>query len=268
MNNLSASSVNHLLFAKLSLVVAKDTTSLSKLLLLASNVSGGRRVRATLLHHVVGGDATGNVDNIALYAVLAEVVLSRLEAISPLARGGILAAEEESKGNSGNDNTGDDKGDAPRRVRRDTSVDQRAVDGRHDKVCDTTTCVTQASSERVCSANNVLVEAASSPHLTRDESSTEDTDEETDSVKSSGARDGTSQKRRDGTDQQACCECDSGTETITSGARHKTDKKGSSQSNDIGVCDFVLAELHILGDDIAEEWREGIPDAYVRVTIW
>lgn len=111
LDDLTTGSVEHLLLSELSLIVTKDTAGLVELLLLAGKVASGGRLAALLL--LDGRDLTRNHDNVALNAVLAEVVLSSLEAVGPLAGGSVLAAEEEGKSDSGNDNTRNDEGDAP-----------------------------------------------------------------------------------------------------------------------------------------------------------
>jgi len=75
-------------------------------------------------------------------------------------------------------------------------ANKRVIDGWHDEVCDTTAGITEARGKGVGGANNTLVEEAGRPHLARDERSTENTDEKTESQQARSIVDGTSQKGR------------------------------------------------------------------------
>ena len=138
------------------------------------------------------------------------------------------------------------------------------VDGRHDKVCDTTTGVTETSSQGVGSTNNVLIVETSCPYLARHERATEDTNEESEDIQAGSTGDGTSQEGGNGTKEQASGECVSRTEAIASRTGNQTNEESGSQGDDVGVGDLVLADTNVLGNDIAEKWRECVP--YSRVS--
>lgn len=106
----------------MGLAVAENATGLVELLLLAGDVAGRGGFGALFL--VVGGDLTRNLNNVAFDTVLAEIVLGGLEAVGPLAGGSVLATEEKSEGHCTNDDTRNDKGNAPRRVLGDALGDK------------------------------------------------------------------------------------------------------------------------------------------------
>lgn len=201
-----------------------------------------------------------DVDNGAFDGVLAKVALSGLETVGPFAGRGVIAAKEESDGDSGNQNARDDESDTPSAVGGHVLVvEEGIVDGGHDEVCDTTTSVTETGGQGVGSADDVLVKETSGPYLARYERSTQNTDEKSDGVEAGRARDGSSKEGRNGTDEKASSKGVAGTETIASRTSNKTNQKGGSQSNNVRVGNLMLREVHILGDNIAEKWRECIP---------
>ena len=60
-------------------------------------------------------------------------------------------------------------------------LDKGVKDGGHEKVCDASACVAEATCEGICCADDVLVEEASRPYLTWNKAATENTDEEPES---------------------------------------------------------------------------------------
>jgi hypothetical protein len=93
--------------------------------------------------------------------------------------------------------------------------------------------VTKTSSESIASADDVLVEEASAPHLAGHKATTEDADEEAKSIELRNGVCGARQEGRDGTDERAAGERLSGTEMIACWASHKTDEEGCRKCNDV-----------------------------------
>ena len=81
--------------------------------------------------------------------------------------------------------------------------DEGVKDGRHEKVCDASTGIAKTASQRVGSANNVLVEEAGRPYLARDETATKDTDKEAECEQPVDSSDSPSQGGRNGANQKA-----------------------------------------------------------------
>lgn len=261
LNNFSANGVEHLFLAHLSFVVAEGTASVVELLLLAGDIRGGWCARG-LLCGLLAADLTSasDINDSALESVGAKVAFGNLETIGPFTSGGIIAAEEEGQGNSGNQNTRNNEGYTPSNVAGKALVrHERSVDGRHDEVCDTTTGVTKTSGQGVGGADDVLVVETGCPYLARYERATKNTNEESENIETSGTCNGTSQEGGESTKKQATSECVSGTEAITSRTSDQTDEKSSSQGDNVGVGDLVLGDTDVLGDDIAEQGRECVP---------
>ena len=261
LNDFTTDGVKHLLLAHLSFIVAKGAAGFIELLLFAGDIGGGR-CAGILGDGFLAGDLASarDGDDGAFDSVRAEVGLGALETVSPLASGSVFATEEEGQGDSSNQDARNNEGNTPSNVAGETVVlHKRGVDGRHDEVSDTTTGVTETGSQGVGGTNNVLIVETSCPYLARHERATKNTNEESENVEASSILDGTSQEGRDSTKKQAASECVSGTEAITSRASNQTNKESGSQGDDIGIGDFVLADVDVLGNDIAEQWRECIP---------
>ena len=194
--------------------------------------------------------------------MLAKVVLSGLVTVGPLAGWCILTKEKESKGYADDDDTRNNEGYSPSDVLAQVVVgDKGGVDGRHEEVCDTTTSVTETGSERVGGTNNLLVEETSGPYLARHEATTEDTDEETDGVKSSSGLNGASEECRDGANDETSGKGPPWSKAITRWTSNKTNEKSGSQSNDVGVGNLHLGDVWVKlsSNDICEEGWEGVP---------
>lgn len=102
----------------------------------------------------------------------------RSVALIPLASRCILAKDNEADGHKDNQDARDHKRHSPRLVRRQTIVDQSLVHGWHDKISNSSTEVSQPTSQRVRSADNILIEEPRGPDLAGHETSSEDTNEE------------------------------------------------------------------------------------------
>jgi hypothetical protein len=109
-------------------------------------------------------------------------------------------------------------------VTSEAVADQAIEDSRHDEICYTSTSVTQATSKRVGSADNVFVEKASGPHLARYEAATEDTDEEAQRHETRGIVNSASEESRDSTCEQTRGKGVSGTNLIAHGTSNQSDK--------------------------------------------
>ena len=80
-------------------------------------------------------------------------------------------------------------------------LDERVEDSWHDEVCDSTTCVTPSTGQRVGSSDDILVKETSRPNLARHEGTTEDTNEESDGVETGSAANCSSESRRNSTEE-------------------------------------------------------------------
>ena len=91
-------------------------------------------------------------------------------AFAPFACGSVGADEEEGDGRGDNDDEGDDKGDTPGDVFREVLILHQGVeDCWHEEIGYTSSRVTETGGKRIGSADDILVEKSSRPHLTRDE---------------------------------------------------------------------------------------------------
>lgn len=114
----------------------------------------------------------------------------------PLSSRGILAQQYQTDGDKNDQNSWNNKAHTPGLVTWKPIAHKRLVHSRHDKVSDATTEVSQATCQRICSADDILVEEARCPHLTGHKATTEDTDEEAKCVQARGVVHCTSQESR------------------------------------------------------------------------
>lgn len=194
--------------------------------------------------------------------MLTEVVLGGLVTVSPPAGWGVLAKENESDGDADNDDTRDNEGYSPSSVLAHVLVpDEGVVDGRHQEVCDSTTSITETSSQRVGGTNNLLVKEASSPYLARHEAATEDTNEETNGVESASIGDGTGKECRDGTDEETSSKGPPWSEAVTCWSSNETNEKSGSQGNNVGVGNLDLGDVWVKlsSNDVGKQWWKGVP---------
>ena len=105
----------------------------------------------------------------------------------PFACRSVGAQQQHEDGRGSDQDEWNHEGNTPRFVRSEVvSVNKRIIDGRHNKVGDTTTGVAQTTSEGIGRANDILVEETSAPYLTGNEAATKDADEESKSQKTFG----------------------------------------------------------------------------------
>jgi len=207
-------------------------------------------------------------------------------ALGPASDGSVGAEEEEAEGDEDNNDTRDDKIDAPCDVGGEAILPEGVVDGRHDKVCDTSTSITETSRKGVCGTDDVLIEETfcfirktleanriflltCHPHLTWDERATEDTDEETVDVEAGSTRDTAGAECRNGSGEQAEHESPSRSEQIASITSKETNKESGNlsagaivtalhqdvrgyQSDNVGVTNDGSGDLEVGLDDVRE----------------
>lgn len=99
--------------------------------------------------------------------------------------------------------------------RQTSLVNKRVEDGRHQEVGDATASIAKTTSEGIGSTNNILVEEAGRPDLTRNEAATENAHKETKSQQTLHSSDGPSQSSGNGTNQEASSKGVPGTEAVT-----------------------------------------------------
>ena len=173
--------------------------------------------------------------------------------VLPLSSWAILACEENTHSDGCDDDEWNNECDSPGDVRSKSLIlDKRIEDSGHDEVSDSTTRVTPTTSQGVRCPDDVLVEEAGGPDLTRDEGSTEDTDEEAKHDDAGWGSHETSHGGWDCTCKQAADEYVARAEAITERTSDKTNDKCTSQTHDIGVRVFVLAHAEILANGEGE----------------
>jgi hypothetical protein len=119
-------------------------------------------------------------------------------------------------------------------------------------LCDATTRVAPASNQRVGSADDISVEESSGPDLAGNERAPENTDEEPNSVETGGVVRSASERRRDGADEQAADEDETGSKSIAERAGNSSHDQRSRQRDDVRVCDFILRKMKIFLDTDAQ----------------
>ena len=129
---------------------------------------------------------------------------------------------------------------------------QRIIDGRHHEVCDTTTRVAPTTDQCICCADDISVEEASGPHLTRHKSATQDAHKETDSIEASCIFRSASQSCRDRTEKQAAHEGVPRPEPITQRSSNSAHDERRRQRYDVRISYFILRQVHILLDGDAQ----------------
>ena len=96
-----------------------------------------------------------------------KVLLHGEVAVAPFASRGIRA--EDQHGNSGDDNADErhDESNTPGDMGRKATLRHKTVeDGGHEKVCDTSSSVAEATGQGICRADNILIEETGGPDLT------------------------------------------------------------------------------------------------------
>ena len=172
------------------------------------------------------GDATRNVNDASSDTVCLEVLLDRKVALRPLSGRGVGAADEHCNRDGGNEDEGYNECDPPCHVWCQVLFgNERVKHSWHDEVCNSTSCITPATGQSVCSSHDVLVEEACRPYLTRHERSTEDADKESQDVETGGVGHGSSKRGWDGSKKQTGSKGDFRTEAIAGGAGYKTNEE-------------------------------------------
>jgi hypothetical protein len=91
-----------------------------------------------------------------------QVLLHSNLTIRPSASRCVFAEEEKGKSDNSDEDEGHDESHSPcNMVGQVSVVDQRIEDGRHDEVCNSTTCITPASCESIGCTDNILVKEPS-----------------------------------------------------------------------------------------------------------
>lgn len=170
-NDFTASRVEHLLFADLGFVgEASDLLRLhgfeSELLFVVGAAASAWAVRAS--GRFVCQFAR-DINNSTRDAMRCEILLHGEVPLAPLARGGIRATYQHGDGGADDAYERNDESNTPCHVRSKAAFSHKTVeDGGHKEVCDASAGIAEASGQGISGPNNVFVEKASGPDLTRD----------------------------------------------------------------------------------------------------
>ena len=198
--------------------------------------------------------------------MFSQIMLGGEVAFAPFSCRGVGTNQQHHDGGGNDDDEWDNESHSPCLVGRQTGlVDEGVEDGRHQEVCDPSSSVAEACSERVARANDVLVEKSSRPYLARHKATAKDTDEETESQETFGTGDCACKRGGYGANQQTGCECVSRPVEIAHRTSKETDKKTkrcqpratnivlpvtlrSNETYDIRVGNVDLTELQVFCD--------------------
>jgi hypothetical protein len=213
-NDFALSLLEHLLARHLRLVVVVGMLGTGNVVLgLDLLVIGGGSALAVALPV---GDVAWNVDNLCSDAVCLKVLLHVHVTFRPFAGRSVGAEKKHAHGSRDDQDEWHNKRHTPCDMRgKSAAVDQGVENRGHDEVGDTTTSVTPAACQSVCSSDNVLVKETSRPDLAGDEGTTENADEESKYEQATDVRDGSRQSSRQGTGQEAKCKGVSRADGIT-----------------------------------------------------
>lgn len=114
--------------------------------------------------------------------------------------------------------------------------------------CDSTTSISEATGQSVCSSNNILVEEAGRPDLARHERCAQDTDKESEDDQAGRASDGAGKRSWDGASEEAADKDIAGSELVAERTGYETNDEGTSESHDVGIGVLVLRHVEIFLD--------------------
>lgn len=156
-------------------------------------------------------------------------------AIAPFAGRSVRAADYQSDRDHGDANEWNNEIDPPSNMRPQSVADKAIEDSRHQKICDTSSGVTEASCQGVRSTDNVLVEEAGRPDLTWDEAASQYTNEETEDHQACSTVHGPCQSCWDGAQQETASESPSRAESITRRSSNEPDEEPMGSFSNKGV---------------------------------
>ena len=138
-------------------------------------------------------------------------------------------------------------------------LNERVENCWHYEVCDARSSISQSSGEGVCSADNVLIEEASSPDLTRNEGASQYPDEKSQYNQSSSALNRARQRCGDGARYKDSSKGPPGTKSVAQSSRTQSNYQGRGQGDNVRVGYFRLRQVEIFLDGHGQQWRKGIP---------
>lgn len=112
-------------------------------------------------------------------------------------------------------------------------TDETVVDGGHDEVGDTATCITKATGESIGGTDNILVEEAGRPDLAGDEGAAKNADEEADGIQAGHVFHAASAEGRDGASEEDTGKGLSGAKLVTAGPADGSNEKGGDKADDV-----------------------------------
>lgn len=127
---------------------------------------------------------------------------------------------------------------------------------------DATARVAKSAGEGIRSAYYVLVEKPSAPDLARDKRGTQNAYKESEDDQACGVLDGKGEGGWNSTRNEGTSKNPPGAESVTQRATDHTDYKSSSKGQDVGVCNFVLAQMQIGLDGFGDERRPSVPSSH------
>ena len=129
----------------------------------------------------------------------------------------------------------------------------------HDQLGDTSTQVSPSTTQGIGSSNNFLGEHSGCPVLAHHKGTSSNTNEETKDGKASGTVDKSSTGSRDGSSTEDKGKEDTGSILVTEGSEEETHEDGSTNTNNGGGPDFLLANTQVI-TDLREQRSNSEPD--------
>ena len=184
-----------------------------------------RRLRASGV--VLGRDLAR--DNDAADAVGAEVGFSSRLSLRPFACRAIGAENEEEEGCSDNEDSRDNERDSPCLMWLKAILKEGIIHSWHNEIGDTTTEITESTSQGIGSSNDILVEKSSRPHLAGHKAATKNANEEPERIKTRDIEYGAGEEGGNGSSQETAGKGHARTKVITARPCNKT-------NDETGLC--------------------------------
>ena len=140
-------------------------------------------------------------------------------------------------------------------------MDEGVEESGHNEVSDSTTSVSDTGHESVRRSDHGFVEESGTPHLARNEGSTEDTNKESQNEQTGGIGNSSSKSRWNCTSEENCSVDISRAIAITERSYHGAHHESCSQGQNIRVADLFLGKMEVSFDSFGHlvEGISGLP---------